>query len=250
MPNSASSRIFSLCIFHSGKRPTRHSIRISFWSEGCWSLIFPKEWEAREFYMEKEIKLLFPPILRPVPILASQASAPLLFTLLVFFIYSQIFLIVSLISVVSTAPQLWFYIAWIWAALQISKKSKQPGHLPHNRQDSRHQHRQVRSRQEEWTTQNGTMDRIATKILMLLSPHHHSHPKSLLFLHKHPWTYQPKGKKPQKPTNGRVAASCCSSWESWQGMKTRSKLGALHVFLNCSERISGTTAALRDKLES
>lgn len=56
-------------------------------------------------------------------------------------------------------------------------------------------------------------------------------------------------KKHKKPTNGTVAASCCSHWESWQGMKTRSKLGALHVFLNCSERISGTTAALRDKRE-
>lgn len=136
MPNSASSRIFSLCVFHSGKPPTRHSIRISFWSEGCWSLIFPKEWEAWEFHIEKKIKLLFPPTLRPVPILASWASA-LLFTLLVFFIYSQIFLIVSLISMVSTTPQLWFYIACTREQLcKYLKKTKQPKHLPLYRQDT------------------------------------------------------------------------------------------------------------------
>lgn len=242
MPNSASSRIFSLCVFHSGKPPTRHSIRISFWSEGCWSLIFPKEWEAWEFHIEKKIKLLFPPTLRPVPILASWASA-LLFTLLVFFIYSQIFLIVSLISMVSTTPQLWFYIACTREQLcKYLKKTKQPKHLPLYRQDSRQQHSQVRSRQEEWTTQNGTMDRIVTKILMILSPHYNSCLFSLLFLHSHPWTFPLKEKNTQKATNRRVAASCCSNWESWQGMKTWSKIGALHVFLNCSESIRNNSS--------
>lgn len=126
MPNSASSRVFSLCIiFHSGKPPTRHSIRISFWCEGCWSLIFPKEWEAWEFHMEKKIKLLFLPTLRWVPTLTSQASASLLFTLLVFFfIYSQIFSVVSYLHGFYNSTTLVLYCLHLIAVLQISKKKQ------------------------------------------------------------------------------------------------------------------------------
>lgn len=180
----------------------------------------------------------------------SCLSASLLFALLVFFIYSQIFSFVSLIPMTSTTPQLWFYVASTWEqpCKHLKKASNQDICLitektPDTNTDKSDPDRKNKPpSMAQWTELPLKSSCFYLHIII------HVLPPSCFFTSIHELTNLRK--KHKKPTNGTVAASCCSHWESWQGMKTRSKLGALHVFLNCSERISGTTAALRDKRES